>query len=353
LFHIDGDGSLTAMTETPYAAEDVLQALLEDHPDLLAGGQITPGDPRRWALVAREQGVPDREAASSRWSIDHLFVDQEAVPTLVEVKRSTDTRIRREVVGQLLDYAANGVRYWPLNNLRASFEATQERLGRDPLDVISDLTADNLTGIEEFFDRLGDNLRSGRIRMMFVADLIPEELKRITEFLNEQMTPAEVLAVEVKQYKADDHPGTVLVPTVYGRTATASVKRGTRPRSTREELLARSAPATLEVLKLAQAFAEEHGLVLTEAPSGALLKTKSKGSVANVYLAAWDTLDVPLQPLRDRGWTAEAEQALQELQALTAKRLTVKNPSLPTADVVRHWPAVREVLQRISALYGA
>lgn len=132
LFHIDGDGSLTAMSETPYAAEDVLQALLEDHPDLLAGGQITPGDPRRWALVAREQGVPDREAASSRWSIDHLFVDQEAVPTLVEVKRSTDTRIRREVVGQLLDYAANGVRYWPLSDLRSSFEGTQQRLGREP-----------------------------------------------------------------------------------------------------------------------------------------------------------------------------------------------------------------------------
>jgi hypothetical protein len=35
------------------------------------------------------------------------------VPTLVEVKRSDDTRIRREVVGQMLDYAANGVVYWP------------------------------------------------------------------------------------------------------------------------------------------------------------------------------------------------------------------------------------------------
>jgi hypothetical protein len=33
--------------------------------------------------------------------------DQNAVPTLVEVKRSSDTRIRREVVGQMLDYAAN------------------------------------------------------------------------------------------------------------------------------------------------------------------------------------------------------------------------------------------------------
>ena len=29
------------------------------------------------------------------------------IPTLVEVKRGTETRNRREVVGQILDYAAN------------------------------------------------------------------------------------------------------------------------------------------------------------------------------------------------------------------------------------------------------
>jgi hypothetical protein len=45
------------------------------------------------------------------------------VPTLVEVKRRADTRIRREVVGQMLDYAANGVVYWPLEQLRELFGA--------------------------------------------------------------------------------------------------------------------------------------------------------------------------------------------------------------------------------------
>jgi hypothetical protein len=33
--------------------------------------------------------------------------------------------------------------------------------------------------------------------MLFVADKIPSELKRIVEFLNQQMDPAEVLAVEI------------------------------------------------------------------------------------------------------------------------------------------------------------
>jgi len=40
-------------------------------------------------------------------------LDQDAIPTIVEVKRSTDTRIRREVVGQMLGYAANAVVYCP------------------------------------------------------------------------------------------------------------------------------------------------------------------------------------------------------------------------------------------------
>jgi hypothetical protein len=36
--------------------------------------------------------------------------------------------------------------------------------------------------------------------MLFVADEIPVELRRIVEFLNSQMNRAEVLAVEIKQF---------------------------------------------------------------------------------------------------------------------------------------------------------
>jgi hypothetical protein len=58
--------------------------------------------PRRWLLVSREVGVPLQEEGAGQMSLDHLFLDQGAVPTLVEVKRGSDTRIRREVVGQML-----------------------------------------------------------------------------------------------------------------------------------------------------------------------------------------------------------------------------------------------------------
>lgn len=102
---------LVSLAVAPYEAEAVLQELLEHHPQLLAGYEMSRSDPHRFLLVCREAPVADQYGAG-RWSLDHLFVDQDAIPTLVEVKRSSDTRIRREVVGQMLDYAANGTRYW-------------------------------------------------------------------------------------------------------------------------------------------------------------------------------------------------------------------------------------------------
>jgi hypothetical protein len=113
---------MVEMFEQPYAAEDDFQKLLADYPNLLAGDQIDRISPRRWLLVAREVAVASEEEGSNRWSLDHLFLDQDAIPTIVEVKRSADTRIRREVVGQMLDYAANAAPCVPIAVL-AGFRA--------------------------------------------------------------------------------------------------------------------------------------------------------------------------------------------------------------------------------------
>ena len=98
IYLLQGNGSLQPMDEQPYETEDLLQTLLENYPDLLAGEQINEASPRRWLFVSREVGVPESEGGPDRWSLDHLFLDQEAIPTLIEVKRSSDTRIRREVL---------------------------------------------------------------------------------------------------------------------------------------------------------------------------------------------------------------------------------------------------------------
>jgi hypothetical protein len=66
--------------------------------------------------------VAIKEEGSDYFSRDHLFIDHDGIPMLVEVKRSTDTRGRREIVGQLLEYAANACAYWNVGRLRDIFE---------------------------------------------------------------------------------------------------------------------------------------------------------------------------------------------------------------------------------------
>lgn len=222
IYLIQDGGGLLEMRESPYDSEDLLQRLLGQHPDLLAGDQIDPGQPRRWVLVSREMVVPGEADGSGRWSLDHLFLDQDAIPTLVEVKRGTDTRIRREVVGQMLDYAANAVVYWPVEEIRAKFEATCAARRADPEAELAGLIGDDADPAE-FWQRVKTNLQAGRVRLLFVADEIPPELRRVVEFLNEQMDPAEVLAVEIRQFVGQGMK--TLVPRVLGQTAAAQQKK--------------------------------------------------------------------------------------------------------------------------------
>ncbi|MBE7483593.1 MAG: hypothetical protein HS104_26895 [Polyangiaceae bacterium] len=212
---IRDDGKLVEMASQKYDSEDLLQRLLAEYPSLLAGDQIDPTSPRRWLLVSRETGVPDATGAADRWALDHLFLDQDGIPTLVEVKRSSDTRIRREVVGQMLDYAANGVAYWPADQVRSSLASRCEASGSNIDHVLREFLGPDVEH-QQFWNQVETNLHAGRIRMVFVADEIPQELRRVVEFLNEQMHPSEVLAVQIRLFAGEGLR--TLVPQVFGIT---------------------------------------------------------------------------------------------------------------------------------------
>jgi hypothetical protein len=229
IFLLQADDQLVPMTEQAYDSEALLQQLLARHPSLLAGDQMNGSVSRRWLLVSREMSVPDSEDGPGRWHLDHLFLDQDGVPTLVEVKRSTDTRIRREVVGQMLDYAANAVLHWPVAGIRAQTESRCQAEGLEVEDALRGQLGLE-TDPEDFWRTVETNLQAGRIRLVFVADVIPIELRRIIEFLNRQMIPAEVLGVEVRQYMGQGLR--TLVPRVVGQTA--DKEKGGAPRETRQ-----------------------------------------------------------------------------------------------------------------------
>ncbi len=263
IFLVDDDREhLITLEETGYVEEAVLQDYLVDYPDLLPGDQINPENPRRWLLVAQEMGVPGEEEGSGRWSLDHLFLDQDGIPTFVECKRATDTRARREVVAQMLDYAANGTEYWSLDRLRQAAAETAERRGRSLDDEVARLLDGDQENIEAYWETVEANLRQHRVRLVFVADSAPKELRRMVEFLNEEMANVEVLAVEVKQFRRESGKGqTALVPRVVGLTEAARGKSSSQPRQymTPQEFFEECTPIGREFLQRVLDLARERG----------------------------------------------------------------------------------------------
>jgi hypothetical protein len=237
IFLVDAHGTTTTLNESRYKTEADLQTLLAANPDLLPGEEMS-GSPQSWLLIGKELGVPNRPEASDKWRIDHLFVDEAGVPTLVECKRSSDPCARREVVAQMLDYAAHGVLYWTLEKLKAAFAATCEDK-KDPAEVLGDFLAENssedqpLFTEESFWNKIMENLDKRRVRLIFVADEISRELKRLVEFMNETMSEVEVLAVGIRHYWREGLKDRVLVPSLVGATERANsskVRSGTPPR---------------------------------------------------------------------------------------------------------------------------
>jgi len=231
IYLIQDDDRLLEMMEQPYDSEDQLQDLLVTYPNLIAGDQIDRATARKWLLISREVSVPTDEETAVQWSLDHLFIDQNAVPTLVDVRRTPNAALRQQVLGQSIDYAANAVVYWPIDSIIAFFEANCRDRGRDPEQIFEEfLGAD--ANEDRFWQKVKTNLQAGKIRLVFVAEEISAEMRRVVEFLNEQMDPVEVFALEIKQYVSEDGLRT-LVPRIIGQTAEAQQKKSSATRERR------------------------------------------------------------------------------------------------------------------------
>ena len=208
-----------------------LQDLLENNPQLLPSEQIYPDNPPQWLLIKREMPVLDPSTGAARWSIDFLYVDHMAIPTLVECKRCDDTRSRREVIAQMLEYAANGHHYWSAEELQA--HAQESSGGLDQLNSwITQVGAVGGTS-GAFFEAAVANLRKATMRLIFFLEESPNELRSLVEFLNNQLKETEVLLVEARLY--DSPSGRIVVPWLFGYSEEARVaKRESRAQATRQ-----------------------------------------------------------------------------------------------------------------------
>ena len=208
IYMIKEDGDLLPMNEKKHARELDFQKLIKKYPDLIPGDQIDSENPRRWLFVGEEVYFPTLEGGGLK--LDLLFFNQDGIPTLVELKKSDNNELNKRVVAQILEYGANILLSMDTPSLRKRVEENNE------FSVIEFLNEDK-NNEEEFWEKVYDNLKAEKIRLLVIADEIPYNLQNILEFINRNMESVEILAVEIKQYTIDDIK--TLVSRVIGQVA--------------------------------------------------------------------------------------------------------------------------------------
>lgn len=328
------------LTAERYDVEKALEDRLVKCPDLLAGAQMTPEEPRRWLLV--RQQFPLRSRGGNDWSADILFLDQDAVPTVIEVKRADNRELRRMAVGQVLDYAAS-LRYGTAELIRREFEQRTGSAEDWPQELLDHVAGGDP---EQFWAAVADNVADGRIRIVIAADEIPPEIQAVVEYLNEQLRSAEIFALGVLQYQADGRR--VLVPRLAGATAAA---RTTKSRARElgpgyHVVLGQAGSDAQKAASRLDDWAERHRVEHVDGPSSRKWVTPEGKTICRLYPGARTILEVNLTGLWDTGRTQEAERLFQALSALNPDRKLQGNrlPTVLGADVEGRWEDLEPVL---------
>jgi hypothetical protein len=229
--------ALEPLEKEGYAKEGDIQRLLADNPAVLASAVDPGGESSQWLLVDRELPIKAEESDTGTWSLDHLFIAADAVPVLVEVKRSSNPEARREVVAQMLDYAASFAADWSAERLRDRFvQRTSRRPGTSTTEMDEFLTVSDLEDEKQLWDAVQTNIAAGKIRLLFVADQLSPTLVRIIDYLSGQLRAAEVLGVDVVRHAPATAGGPVVYqPVVHGRDNPIAQRKAPPQRRSRDD----------------------------------------------------------------------------------------------------------------------
>lgn len=154
-------------------SERWVQELIALHPDLLPVDEIDPVFGPLIPLCT--------ELSTSAGFVDNLFINALGMLTIVECKLWRNPQARREVVGQILDYAAQ-ISRWDYTNLE---QAIGKAAGKQKFSLYRFLRAQDVKVGKEatFIDNVNRNLRRGRFLLLIVGDGIHERVEAIGDFL--------------------------------------------------------------------------------------------------------------------------------------------------------------------------
>jgi len=191
--------------------EDWMQELIHNYPSLLP---VTEIEPAFGPLVSI-----GRELTADRWFIDNLFISPQGYLTIVETKLWRNPEARREVVGQIIEYAKE-VSTWTFDDLNRKVKDYYKRTKNKSMGVIDALRT--ITKIREedesnIIDAIMRNIRRGRFLLLIVGDGIRESTEELAEFLSQTPQLHFTLAlVELQIYQMNK--GRLVIPQVVMRT---------------------------------------------------------------------------------------------------------------------------------------
>jgi hypothetical protein len=157
--------------------------------------------------------------------VEHLFLAQDAAPTVVETLRSGDSRAHGDLFGQILYYAANAAQWWPREALQAAFSAEHLSSGVGDDEALVRMLGEGASP-EAFWGDVEANLAAGRVRMVLVVDEVRADLARMVDFLNAQLRDAEVWILEIRQLAGPS--GRLLQTAVVGRRGDAPAAKAVK-----------------------------------------------------------------------------------------------------------------------------
>lgn len=209
------DGSSDALQIVDVAAgqfdEAWLQELLRRHPEILPVGEIEP-------IFAPLVSV-GREVSTDAGSIDNLFMSPAGYPVIVETKLWRNPEARREVVAQLIDYAA-AVSKWDYAAIdRAARRYSSQYEGEEL--SLAQLIQRKHGPLESGFERtVARSLKLSRFLLLIVGDTIQESVVDMLSYVNRRPSLAmDVALVELPCYRSINATWPVFVaPRLVGHT---------------------------------------------------------------------------------------------------------------------------------------
>ena len=154
--------------------ENWLQQLVFGHPECLPLQELDP---------AYGDLIPVcREMNTGAGPVDIVFINKSGMLTLVECKLWRNPEARREVIGQILDYAKELGR-WQYEDLQREVSKALKQKGNRLFEIVR-----KSGDIEEavFVDNVSRNLRDGRFQLIIIGDGIRQGVERIAEYLKGQ-----------------------------------------------------------------------------------------------------------------------------------------------------------------------